>query len=425
MTKEYTTDWFSNNGRPRIWKELFGHLAGWRGLRVLEAGSYEGRSAVWFMENLVTHPAACLVCIDAWKGGFNDEHPQARMDAVEARFDKNVMHSDFDGTVVKVKQDSAEGLASILAQGQKFDIVYVDACHRPAAATADIVLAKRLLRPGGYLIIDDYSSKHPNHVGLTEAVDRWLLENTEMEVVHKGYQMIVQKPRPPLPIFYCQVYQDPERLVWCLGNLRRHYPDAQIYIISDGFGKTSYDVWQGICKKFRCMYFDKSRIKLLHYGGQMLQRNLSIFIDQCEEWGTHLVKFDTDTWFRRPLKVWPTVDGAHGTVQYNSSVPDRLRSLQGGCLIWTRAAVTKLLESKVLLNSKWADPATWHGDRGQTADYVARTGLISEDWLLGQACLEADVPMIQFDEVYSLWVGEIDNTDLHWAVTHPHKNCPN
>ncbi len=432
MTKQYTTDWFNDNRRPHIWKEVFSHLAGRIGLRILEVGCYEGRSAVWFLENLLTHPTTgLLVCVDEWAGGFNAEHNQDRMNAVEARFDKNVMGGGYTTSVIqKIKNDSVYGLSTLLSRGVKFDIVYVDACHRPAAATADIVLAKRLLCPGGYMVIDDYASKHPNHRGLTEAVDLWLVENPDMCVVHRGYQLIVKSPRVPSPVFYCQVYNEkPQDLLWCLSNLREHYPNASVYIMGDGVGVELFKQYDTMAHIRNCKLIKGKRLKLLEHGGLMLQRNLRVFLEQGEDFGSHLVKFDCDTWFQRPFKSWPENMGVYGTVQYNKAVADqqygpRLRSLQGGCIVYTRAAVSRLLASKVLTYPKWSNPAKWGGDHGPTGEYVKRTGLISEDWVLGQSCLEAMVPMYQWDEIYSLWVGEIDNTALRWAVTHPHKNCP-
>ena len=32
----------------------------------LEIGSYLGESAVWFAENILTHPESTLLCLDAW-----------------------------------------------------------------------------------------------------------------------------------------------------------------------------------------------------------------------------------------------------------------------------------------------------------------------------------------------------------------------
>jgi len=35
-------------------------------VRGLEVGSFEGRSAVWFLQNILTHPQSTLIAIDPW-----------------------------------------------------------------------------------------------------------------------------------------------------------------------------------------------------------------------------------------------------------------------------------------------------------------------------------------------------------------------
>jgi predicted O-methyltransferase YrrM len=36
-------------------------------LRFLEVGSYEGRSAVWLLSNILTHPTSRLYCVDTFR----------------------------------------------------------------------------------------------------------------------------------------------------------------------------------------------------------------------------------------------------------------------------------------------------------------------------------------------------------------------
>src|ERR1700710_2270733 len=58
----YTSDYISKN--LDNWTRLLEEYRGRPGVRMLEIGSYEGRSAVWFLENVLTHPTAGIVCID-------------------------------------------------------------------------------------------------------------------------------------------------------------------------------------------------------------------------------------------------------------------------------------------------------------------------------------------------------------------------
>ena len=61
-------------------------------LRMLEIGSLEGRSAIWFLEHVLTHPTATIVCLDPWV-----------QPARELRFDHNLRIAGLAGKVAKLK----------------------------------------------------------------------------------------------------------------------------------------------------------------------------------------------------------------------------------------------------------------------------------------------------------------------------------
>ena len=137
----FTTDWMS--GRVEDWRRYLGKFAGQAGVKMLEIGSYEGRSAVWFLENILTHPTSRLVCVDV----FYDPRR-------ELRFDHNIKLS---GAAAKV--DKRRGKSeTILHRLEKtlFDLIYVDGCHEAPAVMLDAMLSWELLKPGGILIFDDY-----------------------------------------------------------------------------------------------------------------------------------------------------------------------------------------------------------------------------------------------------------------------------
>lgn len=426
----FTVDWFNTEDRPSVFGGELHHLKGKPNIHVLEIGCYEGRGTLWFLNALANHETARVTCVDAW-APFPANADVAAMQAVERRFDANIAASGHSHRVEKVKADSIPALAGLLAAGKKFDVVYVDGSHQPAHATTDIMLAWWLLYPDGHILIDDYGSQHQNHAGLKPAVDAWLREVQGANICYAGYTMVVKKQgkevpatvkatQKPRPVFYCQVYKDAERLDWCLKRFRQVYPHARCYIVSDGDDQSP---WLDLCRKYGCEYHAGERLKLLHNGGKMLHRNLSLFFNAA---GTHLVKFDTDTAWHRQFNQLPTATGMYGTTQYSDPPKGqkRLRSIQGGCFVWTADAVKKLVDSKVLLQPQWANPSSWGGDVGSTGSYVKRTGLISEDWVLGEACKLAGVPLHQYNEVHCLWRGEPDWRHKKHAATHPHKDNP-
>ncbi len=58
---KFTADWFSSH-IPH-WERLLRPLAG-QPIQALEIGSYEGRSAVWLLQEILTHPESRLTCVD-------------------------------------------------------------------------------------------------------------------------------------------------------------------------------------------------------------------------------------------------------------------------------------------------------------------------------------------------------------------------
>lgn len=152
----FTVDWFS----PCIplWKE---QMSGMPGIgKILEIGAYEGRSAVWLIENAFSGGRGDLYCVDTWKGGV--EHQEADMRAIEERFLANIAtarsRSRADVAVHVLKGDSLEQLAKLAADGQghSFDLVHVDGSHQCADVLCDAVLAFHLCKVGGLIIFDDY-----------------------------------------------------------------------------------------------------------------------------------------------------------------------------------------------------------------------------------------------------------------------------
>ena len=87
---EFSTDWATSHFS--VWRKVLAPLRG-RGINVLEIGSWEGRSAIFFLNYL----RDCrIVCIDTFAGGV--EHQTAgpfvaEVPLIEQRFDRNLAHS--------------------------------------------------------------------------------------------------------------------------------------------------------------------------------------------------------------------------------------------------------------------------------------------------------------------------------------------
>lgn len=181
MSSNFTVDWFSQNIRS------IGHtllpVANDEHLEILEIGSFEGRSTVWFLENL---KQAQVTCVDTFEGG--EEHAEIDMESVRERFDQNIQpYADRVTTLVGTSED----ILKTLEYG-KYDVVYVDGSHQKVDVIFDAVMAYRLVRKGGYILFDDYLGGGEDRPG--PAIDAFLaLHRNCVREVYRGYQIHVEK----------------------------------------------------------------------------------------------------------------------------------------------------------------------------------------------------------------------------------------
>jgi predicted O-methyltransferase YrrM len=192
MNYQFSNDWFRSGSST--WPEIASLMK--QRSDFLEIGSYEGRSSVWTVENMITDSGS-LTCIDNWKGG--EEHSEHDMAAVEARFDYNInlVTTKFPlRDVYKMKQSSIDALATLVSGGAQFDFIYIDGSHQAKDVLTDSCLAWPLLRPGGFMVWDDYLWGHPRDVLHKPkfAIDAFMtIFGEHLKPVIMSYQMIVRK----------------------------------------------------------------------------------------------------------------------------------------------------------------------------------------------------------------------------------------
>lgn len=196
---KFTQDWFS--WAPPVWEQLKPLLPSEPGLRVfLEIGSFEGRSTVWTIENMM-QDGDIINCIDTWEGG--EEHSNGELDGAEQRFDHNVeaVRSAYPGRYVeKYKRTSTQELAHWLAEDPKdhptFAFIYIDGSHIARDVLTDACMAWPLLKKGGIMVFDDYMWGEPRDIlhRPKPAIDAFVnIFAEEVDMVHMGYQLIVRK----------------------------------------------------------------------------------------------------------------------------------------------------------------------------------------------------------------------------------------
>lgn len=157
-------------------------------LTFLEIGSYEGKSAIYMVEKFLTGKNSKIVCVDPFI--FTYEY-RKDFPNYEERFDSNT--AKYGEKIVKRKGYSEEVLKTF--EKESFDFIYVDGSHKAEDILIDANLSFKLLKPGGILAFDDYELTK----GLSEneypklAIDRFLKENPNHEVLDKNWQVWIQR----------------------------------------------------------------------------------------------------------------------------------------------------------------------------------------------------------------------------------------
>ena len=132
--------------------------------RIVEVGSWKGKSTRAMAENT----QGIVYAVDTWKGSA--EHLDLLKDNPEGwlkeEFLRNMEGLD---NVRPVQMTSLEAAESF--QGQRFDMIFIDAEHHYEAVKADILAWRSLLSPGGLLCGHDYATNTDNMAGLVAAVD--------------------------------------------------------------------------------------------------------------------------------------------------------------------------------------------------------------------------------------------------------------
>jgi predicted O-methyltransferase YrrM len=216
---QFTKDWFQQ--APQVWTQLIPMLPDKKSF--LEIGSFEGRSTVWIVENMM-NPGDWIDCVDTWQGG--EEHVGEDMYAVEARFDHNIIkalncssaqhrgpegswgHTRFaspgnyaeSNRVYKYKAKSIEFLGSKLAHWMDvdnlYDFIYIDGSHIAKDVLTDACMAWRLLKPAGLMVFDDYLWGDPRDAlhRPKMAIDAFTNIFAEhLDIIHVGHQLVVRK----------------------------------------------------------------------------------------------------------------------------------------------------------------------------------------------------------------------------------------
>jgi predicted O-methyltransferase YrrM len=166
MKYQFTADWFGNiELQNDLIKTI--NLDPTNEINILEIGSYEGRSTVWFIETYLHNINSTITCIDPWLDYSQDEKSLNSYNAVDAQwkfgslkikeiFENNIHLSGKKDQVIIHHDLSTNILPKLLVEKKKYDVIFIDGNHVAPFVMMDAVLCWNLLNKNGIMIFDDY-----------------------------------------------------------------------------------------------------------------------------------------------------------------------------------------------------------------------------------------------------------------------------
>lgn len=183
----FSADLFSPN--IPIWEKFLTSYKGKPNLHYLEVGVFEGRSVIWMLENILTHPTTRITCIDIFPRN------------VKEIFLGNITKSGFKDKVTTIVGPSQTELRNLPVN--TFDIIYIDGSHTADDVLADAILSWPLLKNDGLIILDDYTlwnELYPAELTPMVAIDAFITTyRNYIKIVHRKRQVMIKKLNPFVP----------------------------------------------------------------------------------------------------------------------------------------------------------------------------------------------------------------------------------
>jgi predicted O-methyltransferase YrrM len=184
-------------------------------IHILEIGSFEGKSTVWFIDNLLTNPGSSITCIDPWTS-FDQKHNSINSYSENLNnkeqfanvldgfvftdeyqtFLHNIEETKKSSQVNIIKGFSKLVLPSLITGSKKFDIVFIDGNHTAPCVLLDAVMSWELLNVNGYMIFDDYlwCMDLPETLRPKVAVDNFIKNYSDyLEVCFSDYRLAIKR----------------------------------------------------------------------------------------------------------------------------------------------------------------------------------------------------------------------------------------
>jgi len=209
---EFTQNWFSHKDLEKF---ILPDINPNNELHILEIGSFEGKSTVWWAENLLVNSKSTITCLDPWisyiqnsksyseydkdTAGYDISKGEVTMFGVEDRFLANIKKSKKSNQINIRKGFSFDVLPKLNTENKKFDIIFIDGNHTSPFVITDAVFSWYLLNRGGIMIFDDYLWGNPVAKGKPTlspklAIDSFInIFSDYIEIIYSAHRKAIKR----------------------------------------------------------------------------------------------------------------------------------------------------------------------------------------------------------------------------------------
>lgn len=206
---EFTQNWFNSYDLEKLLP-----IGTEEEFHILEIGSFEGKSTIWFVENLLKNKNSTITCIDPWvsydqknnslnsygnnilKEDLIDDSEGYIFSNEYETFIKNITKTNRLTQINIMKGFSDVLLPNLILNKQKYNIIFIDGNHTAPYVMSDAVMSWKLLDINGIMIFDDYlwELDKPETLRPKIAIDSFIKNYSDyLQVCWSDYRKVIKK----------------------------------------------------------------------------------------------------------------------------------------------------------------------------------------------------------------------------------------
>jgi predicted O-methyltransferase YrrM len=183
---KYSQSWFFGS---EINNKLLDFLDKSKENNMLEIGSFEGLSSVFFADNFLDAKTSSLTCVDPFLNITNNDHSNFLQNNEEKNFDYNISKCKNSDKVIVYKITSDKFFET---NKKTYNFIYIDGCHTPDYIKRDMENSFDVLEKNGIMWMDDY--RGGDGIQIKNTMDDFLKKYIgKYDLIHSGYQLAIKK----------------------------------------------------------------------------------------------------------------------------------------------------------------------------------------------------------------------------------------